>query len=69
MNFGRLFVLAAAVLTNYSTAASNETASPTKFPIYNGRPNNGGYPYPAPTPQATTPETRGPYYYGRPNGG
>ncbi|KAJ8575832.1 hypothetical protein ON010_g3380 [Phytophthora cinnamomi] len=38
--------------------------------IYYDRPNNGGYPYPTSTPQATTPTPAGrPIYYGRPNNG
>ncbi|KAG3158773.1 hypothetical protein PC128_g21422 [Phytophthora cactorum] len=77
MNFGKLFPLVAMALSVYSAAAYNAAPAPASVPIYYGRPNNGGYPYPTPTPATKPYENKtetptppsGPIYYGRPNNG
>ncbi|KAF4030896.1 hypothetical protein GN244_ATG17280 [Phytophthora infestans] len=71
-------LLVAVALLAYPAAASDVAPAPASVPTYNGRPNNGGYPYPTATPQATKPcenkteapaPPSGPIYYGRPNNG
>ncbi|ETM56786.1 hypothetical protein L914_00287 [Phytophthora nicotianae] len=79
MNSGKFFPLVVVALSIYHTAAaSNAAPAAANAPIYYGRPNNGGYPYPATTPEAVKPgenKTEAPtppsepIYYGRPNNG
>ncbi|KAE8985377.1 hypothetical protein PR003_g20222 [Phytophthora rubi] len=77
MKFIATLSMVAALAAMDSIAVASD-ADPANAPIYYGRPNNGGYPYPTPAPQATPPNENntatptpasGPIYYGRPNNG
>ncbi|POM68528.1 Hypothetical protein PHPALM_15304 [Phytophthora palmivora] len=78
MNPGKFFASLTTVALALAYASATEANPvPANVPIYYGRPNNGGYPYPTVTPQATNLKNKteapvpgnGPIYYGRPNNG